>query len=282
MQKFQLELFFHIIGIGSASGLLLDGTSLYLVSDNSHILYDYSLIDKKFEKINLAPEGYKGPVENVPKKDKKDYEALSAIGEEIYLFGSGSTENRNTILHIDAQSKKVFPPIDATDLYTAMQEFSEIDTENFNIEAVANDGNAWYIFNRGNGPKGKNGVFTLTGDIKETIFQFVYNDVELPKINGAQSSFTDAILVDGKLYFLAAAEKSDSTYHDGEVAGTLIGRMDPESMEIEFTEVISLKNKFEGITLYKKNNKQIEFLLCEDTDNDAAESDIYRLVYSLE
>lgn len=277
MQKFQLELLFHIIGIGSASGLLLNGTSLYLVSDNSHILYDYSLTDKKLEKINLAPIGYTGPLENVPKKEKADFEALTSMGEELYLFGSGSTAKRNTILHVDAQSKKVHPPIDATDLYLTMQEFGQINAENFNIEAVANDGNTWYIFNRGNGPKAQNGVFTMNGDINETAFQIVYNEVMLPKINGAQSSFTDAVFVDNKIYFLAAAEKSDSTYHDGEVAGTLVGRMDPESMEVEFTQVISEKNKFEGITLYKKYDKSLEFLLCEDTDSDAAESDVYKL-----
>lgn len=277
MQKFQLELFFHIIGIGSASGLLLNGTNLYLISDNTHVLYDYSLTDKKFDKINIAPQGYNGPLENVPKKEKADYEALTSIGEELYLFGSGSTEKRNTILHIDSQSKKVYPPIDGTDLYLAMQDFSGIDTENFNIEAVANDGNTWYVFNRGNGPKGQNGVFTMNGDINESIFQFVYNDVKLPAINNAPSSFTDAVFVDDKLYFLAAAEKTTSTYKDGEVAGTLIGRMDPESMEIEFTEIISSKNKFEGLTLYKRYDNKLEFLLCEDTDSDAAESDIYKL-----
>ncbi len=277
MQKFQLELLFHIIGIGSASGLLLNGTSLYMVSDNSHILYNYSLTDKKLEKINLAPKGHTGPLENVPKKEKADYEALTAMGEELYLFGSGSTSARNTILHVDLQSKKVHPPIDVADLYVTMQEFGQIDAENFNIEAVANDGNTWYIFNRGNGPKAQNGVFTLNGDITETAFQIVYNEVTLPKINGAQSSFTDAVFVDNKIYFLAAAEKSDSTYHDGEVAGTLAGRLDPESMEVEFTQVISDTNKFEGITLYKKHGQSLEFLLCEDTDSDAAESDIYKL-----
>lgn len=277
MQKFQMELLFHIIGIGSASGLLLNGTSLYIISDNSHILYDYSLADKKLEKINIAPQDYTGPLENVPKKDKVDYEAIAAYGEELYLFGSGSTDKRNTILHIDSQSKKVYPPIDATDLYIAMQEFSEITPENFNIEAVVYDGTTWYVFNRGNGPKGQNGVFTLNGDINETAFQIIYNEVKLPKINGAQSSFTDAVLVDNKLYFLAAAEKSDSTYHDGEVAGTLVGRMDTESMEVEFTQVISDTNKFEGITLFKKHDKSLDFLLCEDTDSDAAESNIYKL-----
>lgn len=277
MQKFQLELLFQIIGIGSASGLLLNGTSLYLISDNSHILYDYSLTDKKLEKISIASQGYTGQLENVPKKDKADYEAIAAYGEELYLFGSGSTDKRNTILHIDSQSKKVYLPIDATDLYIAMQEFSEITPENFNIEAVVYDGTTWYVFNRGNGPKGQNGVFTLNGDINETAFQIIYNEVKLPKINGAQSSFTDAVLVDNKLYFLAAAEKSDSTYHDGEVAGTLIGRMDTESMEVEFTQVISDTNKFEGITLFKKHDKSLDFLLCEDTDSDAAESNIFKL-----
>lgn len=277
MQKFQLELFLHIIGIGSASGLLLNGTNLYLVSDNSHILYDYSLTGKKLDKINIAPKGYDGPLENVPKKDKPDFEALTSFGEELYLFGSGSTAKRNTIVHIDGQSKKVYPPIDATDLYLAMQDFSEINAENFNIEAVAYDGNTWYIFNRGNGPKGQNGVFTMNGDINESMFQFIYNEVKLPLINGAPSSFTDAILIDDKLYFLATAEKTTSTYKDGEIAGTLIGRMDTESMEVEFTEVISNKNKFEGLTLYKKQGDKLEFLLCEDTDSDATESNIYKL-----
>lgn len=277
MQKFQLELLFRIIGIGSASGLFFNGSSLFLISDNSHMLYEYKLADKKLEKIAIAPRNHTGPLENVAKKDKADYEALTAIGDELYLFGSGSTEKRNTILHIDSQSKKIYPPIDATDLYLAMQSFSEIDAENFNIEAAVNNGSTWYLFNRGNGPKGQNGIFTLEGDINETSFQIIYNDVTLPHIEGAPAGFTDAVLVDGKLYFIAAAEKSGSTYHDGEVAGTLIGRIDPESMEIEFTEVISLKNKFEGITLYKNTTNTIEFLLCEDTDSDVAESDIYKL-----
>lgn len=277
MQKFHLELLFRIIGIGSASGLLFNGTSLYLISDNAHMLYNYDMAGKKLEKINIAPKDYAGPLENVPKKEKADFESITMMGDEIYLFGSGSTNKRNTILHIDAQSKKVSLPIDATDLYLAMQEFGEITPDNFNIEAAVNEGNTWYLFNRGNGPKGQNGVFTLDGDIKETSFQFVYNEIKLPKIDGAPASFTDATLVDGKLYFLAAAEKTTSTYKDGEVAGTLVGRLDTESMEVEFTEVISTKNKFEGITLYKKNAKTLEFLLCEDTDSDAKASDIYKL-----
>ena len=278
MQKFQLELFCHIIGIGSASGLLLNGTSLFLISDNSHMLYEYNLGSKKIDRISLAADSYTGPLENVPKKDKADYEAITSIGDELYLFGSGSTAKRNTILHVDSQTKKIHPPIDAESLYLMLQDFAQIDADNFNIEAAVNDGGTWYLFNRGNGPKGQNVVFTVEGELGSDMYQIIYNEIGLPKIDGAPTGFTDAVLADGKLYFIAAAEASGSTYLDGDVAGTLIGRIDPESMEIEFSEVISKKNKFEGITLYKKNENTLEFLLCEDTDSDAEGSDIYKLV----
>jgi len=277
MQKFSLELLFHIVGLGSASGLLFNGNSLYLISDNSHVLYEYNMANKKLEKISLASKDYTGPLENVPKKDKADYEALTAKGDELYLFGSGSTEKRNTLLHINSKTKEVSPPEDITDLYLTLQSFGEITPENFNIEAAVNDGDIWYLFQRGNGPSGQNGVFRLDGDINELFFQIIYNPVTLPKINGAQATFTDAVKVGDKLYFIAAAEASNSTYKDGEVSGSLIGRLDIETMEVEFTQTISNKNKFEGITLYKDNGKALEFLLCEDTDSDATESGIYKL-----
>jgi len=277
MQKFQLELFFQIIGIGSASGLFFNGSSLYLISDNSHMLYEYHIENKKLNKTTLVTPDHTGPAESIAKADKPDYEAITAAGGDLYLFGSGSTEKRNTIQPVSMESKELKPAIDATDLYIIMQEFGQINTDNFNIEAAVNDNETWYLFNRGNGPSAQNGIYTLAGNIETTEFQIMYNEIELPKINGAQSSFTDAVKVDDKIYFLAAAESGNSTYHDGEVAGTLLGRIDIEKMEVEDTQVISVKNKFEGITLYKEEAGTLQFLLCEDTDSDKAESDIYRL-----
>lgn len=276
MQKFHLELLFHIIGIGSASGLVFTNGSLFLISDNSHMIYEYNMDKKQLSKTPLVAADYTGSLENIPKKDKPDYEAIAAKGDDLYLFGSGSTENRNSIGHIKSKTKEVFPHIDATDLYLAMQSFGEIAEENFNIEAAVNDGTTWYLFQRGNGPSAQNGIFTLEGDIADTYFQIIYNEIELPKINGAQSGFTDAVKVNGKLYFIAAAEKSDSTYKDGEVTGTLIGCIDIETMKVEYTQKIA-KNKFEGITVYKTSGNTIEFLLCEDTDSDATESAVYKL-----
>jgi len=278
MQKFTLELLFRIIGIGSASGLFYNNNSLYLISDSSHMLYHYNMEDKTIEKTPLVSKDYAGQLENVPKKDKADYEAIAAKGDDLYLFGSGSTENRNLIAHINYKSKEVHPHIDATDLYLVMQEFGNISPEDFNIEAAVNDGEVWYLLNRGNGPKSENGIFTLTGTIDDTAFQIVYNKVKLPKIKKAQAGFTDAVKVGDKLYFIAAAEGGASTYADGDVAGTLIGRINLDKMKVEYTEVISVKNKFEGITFFKEEGKNLEFLLCEDTDKDEKESDIYKII----
>jgi hypothetical protein len=40
---------------------------------------------------------------------------------------------------------------------------------------------------------------------------------------------------------------------------------------------ITEKHKFEGITLYKNSDKTMEFLLCEDQDNEVMESQIFKL-----
>ena len=278
MPKFQLELFLHIIGIGSASGLYYNNGSIYLISDSSYMLYEYNIANKTLDKTALTGKDYTGPLENIMKEDKADYEAMAADGSDIYIFGSGSTDKRNAITQINYKVKRLQSAIDASSIYETMKSFGEITPENFNIEAAVNDGSTWYLFNRGNGPAGQNGVFTLDGDMQEAFFQIIYNPLQLPVINDAQAGFTDAVKVGEKLYFIAAAERGASTYDDGAVAGTLIGSIDIESMEVEFTKVISNTIKFEGVTLYKETATNLEFLLCEDTDSDAAESDIYKLI----
>jgi hypothetical protein len=51
----------------------------------------------------------------------------------------------------------------------------------------------------------------------------ILSNIQTAKIK-VRSSFTDAILVDNSIYFLATAEDTESTYDDGEVLGSLIGR----------------------------------------------------------
>ena len=68
MEKITLELLFHIIGIGSASGLFYKDNSLFVVGDNSGFLYEYHVDSQDLKRHPLI----ENPSENILKKDKPD------------------------------------------------------------------------------------------------------------------------------------------------------------------------------------------------------------------
>lgn len=271
MNRFTLELLFQIIGVGSASGLIFDPSVLNIISDNSSYLYEYETKSAQLKRHPLL----ENPAENIAKKIKPDFEAITSYADTLYLFGSGSTANRNKMVKV--KTKKVVSVVDISDLYAAMQTFSGLSSENFNIEGVAYNGKSWYFFNRGNGTTGKNIVFTIEGKNLVDDFNIIFSELKLPKIKGVRTGFTDATLVQDKLYFLAAAEDTNSTYNDGAVLGSVIGRIDIEKMKIDFTRTITNTHKFEGLTLYSDSEAEISFLLCEDNDTEKLQADIYRL-----
>ncbi len=276
MEKFQLSLLFKIIGLGSASGLLFQNNTILAIGDNSSYLYEYQTETSHLQRHPLAENAQ----ENIPKTFKPDFEAITQYADSIYIFGSGSTENRNFMVQVDNKTKEVIKTQDLTDLYLTMQSFGKIAPEDFNIEGAIYNGENWFFFNRGNGSNGKNVIFTVEGKNLVNEFQIIANEYKLPKIKGVRTGFTDAVLIDNKIYFLASAENSNSTYHDGEVLGTIIGRIDVKKMKIDFTKQISDTHKFEGLTLYKNSSSEIEFLLCEDNDTEVLEADVYKLVLS--
>lgn len=273
MEKFQLSVLFKIIGLGSASGLIYQNNSIIAIGDNSSYLYEYQMNSKKLDRYPLT----QNPEENILKKLKPDFEAIAQFENNLYLFGSGSTKNRNKMIQVDAVTKKVIATTDLSDLYLGMQSFGEIKPDDFNIEGAIFNGETWFLFNRGNGKNTKNVVFSIDGKNLAGQIRILSNDYILPKIKEVRASFTDAVLVNDKIYFLATAENTESTYDDGDVLGSIIGRIDIKTMEIDFTEKITDTLKFEGITLFKKSATSIEFLLCEDNDTEVLESSIYKL-----
>lgn len=273
MEKFTLEILFQIIGIGSASGLLYQDNALYIIGDNSGYLYEYNIDNTDLKKHELITN----PTENIAKNLKPDFESITNHNDTLYIFGSGSTDQRNKMIEFDLKSKTKIAANNLTDFYAVMQNFSGIKPEDFNLEGAIFDGENWYLFNRGNGKTNKNAIFTIHAKNLGEEFSLIAVDYKLPKIKGVRSSFTDAILVDDKIYFLATAEDTKSTYNDGEILGSFIGRIDLKTMKIDYTKKITTTNKFEGLTLYRKSNNQIEFLLCEDNDTDDLKTTIYKL-----
>jgi hypothetical protein len=273
VQKFALQLFFKIVGIGSASGLVFKDHTLFVISDNGGYVYQYDIGKNELQRHPILSAD---TLENIPKNAKPDFEALLLYDDTLYALGSGSTKNRNRMMAMDTATKKV-KETDLSVLYASMQQYAGLPADQFNIEGAVRDGDTWYFFQRGNGMAAKNGVFTVRDGIPEGAGDIRYQAVELPKIGGVRATFTDAIHADAKIYFLATAENTESTYHDGEILGSLVGALDPATMKVLFTMVISTHNKFEGLTIYSSDEKTISFLLCEDGDSQTLESAIYKL-----
>ena len=271
MENFQLQLLLKIIGLGSASGLLYSNNILLAIGDNSSFLYEYNFTNKQLQKHPILENAS----ENIIKKLKPDFEAITQFENNIYIFGSGSTENRNIMVQLDAITKKPIATNDLSALYQTMQSFGQIKPDDFNLEGAIYDGTNWYLFNRGNGKKSKNAIFTIGGNNLIDDFSVIYNKIKLPKIKGIETTFTDVVWVNNKIYFLATAEDTQSTYDDGEVVGSIIGSINPETMKVEFTKKITKTAKLEGITVYEKTATSITFLLCEDNDTEVQESNFY-------
>ncbi len=262
-----LEAFRRLPGVGAASGLCLANGWIYLISDNATFLYAHSLEGEDSLRIPLAAD----PQADIRKKEKPDFEALLMRDGHLEVYGSGSRPNRQTKAVVDPNRHTVEHE-DLAPLYERMQAVSGIDPAAFNIEGVVSKGNSLYFFQRGNGAGGHNGIFSVSGSTLS------YQPVDLPTIDGTAATFTDATLVDDTIYFLAAAEASDSTYYDGEVTGSLIGTWHPDTDATVVLGVLPGKYKFEGLAFEARTVGGMSFLLCEDADVAAPFTTLYRLV----
>lgn len=267
MEKIQLLAFLTIQGIGAASGLVFHNNSLFIVSDNSGYLFEQKLDASQLIKHALI----KDASVNIEKKRKPDFEAITLKENELHIFGSGSTTNRNRMMVFNSATNQVTEN-DYSGIYRKIKDQANISDDDLNIEGALYINNKLHLFQRGNGLNAQNGIFAI-----DTNQNIQYHPIKLPKIKHVETSFTDAILFENKIYFLAAAEDTVSTYEDGEVLGTIMGVMNPQTFEIEKTIQLSPTHKLEGLTVFEKQNDDITFLLCEDNDTEDLNATIYKL-----
>jgi hypothetical protein len=271
MQNFTLELQFRIKGIASASGLVYTENSLFIISDNGSFLYQYNIPENKLTRIPLRINSQ----ENIPKKDKFDFESITLNKNKLHIFGSGSTAKREKQITYSLETATTEEK-NLSKLYQKLKLATGISDEDLNIEGALFYNKKLLLFQRGNGVHSRNGIAILDESLNGNgTIEFI--PIQLPKIKHVETSFTDAILVKNKIYFLATAEDTISTYEDGEILGSIIGQLDVQTMKIDFTEIISDTHKFEGLTFYNKTEDKIEFLLCEDNDTEVLETTIYKL-----
>jgi len=280
MYSINLEIFREIEGIGSASGIISKKDLLYIIGDNSGYLNEYNIKSQKLNKIQILAGNKSQNLENIPKPEKPDFEVLCQYADRFYILGSGSTPKRNSLVEFNPNSKSLITK-DLTATYQKMRDVAGINDENLNIEGAIFTGQFWILFNRGNGSNSNNGMFRLHGKDLAKAEKIEYYALKLPNINHVESSFTDAVLVGNEILFISTAEDTKSTYADGEILGSFIGGINLETLKLTFSYRIPGVHKFEGISLYQKTSKGVEFLLCEDRDTEELKTVIYKLGLSI-
>lgn len=276
MGDFQFSHFATVKGIGGASGILFEDDRLVLISDDSFVLYFYSIDDKKLEKFNLSESDEWN--ENIEKAFKPDFESLSKSENHYYLFGSGSAENRFESIEISEKPLKIVKRDSLKTIYSEMMKISNIGIDDFNIEGAVLKSDDAYFFNRGNGPNRKNGIFKIKNR-KNSKREISYYPIELPKIDEVVFGFTDACFCYDSFYFTASAESGGSTYHDGDVLGSAVGRIGIDDMILKEFQIVTKDHKLEGIAVSKNAENEIEFFLCEDADDDSGQTEIFKLKF---
>lgn len=278
MKEIIIQALYTVLGMNAASGLVYNNETIYAVSDQSNVLYEYSIADKQ---THFYPLDQSAINHSMDKKGKYDLEGVLLEDNTLFMVGSGATPNRNRGFLYDIKSQAT-DTINLEYLYHTIAEFSEIDTDNFNIEGIVKYDEDYIFLNRGNGKKNLNALMFVQGRNFIDDFNTFTHTIELPKLNGVPTGFSDGVVVNHTLFFLATAEDNNSTYNDGTIKGTLIGAIDLKKMKLKFTQVLSNHQKFEGITLKSIEGKKIEFLLCEDKDNtEETSSTIYSLKTTL-
>jgi len=273
-----LKALFVINGPGAASGLVIDQQYIYTIADNDATLYVYDKKKKKVENVNLKPEIKS---QEITKGNKPDFEAITKYEDHIYVVGSGSKENRFDLISYNVNTKEIKND-NYKFLFNQFLEVSQLLEKDFNIEGIVADDNATYFFNRGNGPAKKNGIFRVAGKINDLRNKKVeFFPIELPEITNELTTFSDAILVNGKILFTATVELNSTTYHDGEIKGSIIGELDLETMNVVRWEKIVDNRKIEGLALKKKNKRKYIVYMCEDNDDDSKKATIYQYKYKI-
>jgi len=172
------------------------------------------------------------------KADKLDLECVFAAGERLIALGSDSgLAVRRQALVIDLDVRLVPLPR----LYAALRQPSVLGRGQLNLEAATCVGDRVFLGNRG-GDVGDDGAPTIDAlaEIPLPALLALLEDPEgaplpdvrwrplaLGSIAGAALRLTElAAAPDGSLWYAATAEATTSAYDDGEVLGSVLGRID--------------------------------------------------------
>jgi hypothetical protein len=194
------------------------------------------------------------------KRSKPDFEAAVVLGERLFVFGSGSLPSRERIAVLDANGAARV--VEATALYGALRREPELADRQLNLEGALLDGSRLVLYSRGNAAAFDGAGFDASVELDAAELERYLDGAQqappalgrlqqyrLGELSGVRLTLTDAALLDGKRYYVAAAEASPDAVADGQVLGTSFGVLDadPRYALIEAEDGALLCEKVEGL-----------------------------------
>lgn len=209
-----------IPGVRAASALLSVDDRLLVVGDDAHAITWVDPVSGSVTGQPLAGDG--APLE---KSRKPDYEAAFRDGDDVWLLGSGSLSNRWLATRLVRPGDTRAIAHDLTTLFAALG--SELG-EAPNIEGAVLDRGLLRLCHRATGHS-PDVLLDVSAGVLYGGTARVHSAVRFAPavIAGVPAHVTDlALLPDGRLAFLAAAEDTDDPVLDGPVAGAVFGVID--------------------------------------------------------
>ncbi len=283
-------------GIPSASGMVVYGGVIYIVSDDSPWLYRLDQAYRPLPPVQLFSTSYFGSG-RIPKHLKADLESLAllTINNQPHLLalGSGSAAAREMGYLINIQQKQPqVTPISLRGLYAAVgKKTGAAPGLELNIEGVTATADSVYLLQRGvvNQPNKllalplPEFVDVLNGKAATGLPMRV-TELPMPAIKGITGGFSGLTFFDEKLFVTASVENTDNAILDGEVLGSFAGYFKPGLNKILLLPIATagreiLPVKVESIAVLQKTNSHYKALVV--TDNDLGQSDLLELEISI-
>lgn len=236
--------------VAAASGLVAVHKRFYLVADDELSVLGLDANLKTTGEVYPVFPGELPEDKKERKKLKPDFECLVYLEEtnSLLCIPSGSKKNRHKGALIDLNDHSV-TELSFEDVYIKLESlYPEL-----NIEGAIIIGENIRLFQRGNGKRHQNAIIdmNLKKFLKDKTKDLNSSDIGLGKLKNIPLSFTDATLIEDKIYFTAVAEDSESTYADGEFVGAVIGEMNLEGEVIRMTP-LDITSKPEGLAFSGK------------------------------
>lgn len=289
--------------VRAGSGLAWLGERLVVVQDDANFL---AIVDPRDATARAAPlpAGPGGARQfddtRGTKPWKLDLEACVALDGAIVAFGSGSTDQRERVVLARGLEGReglegaapTIEVVQARSLYEALRAARAFSGSELNIEGAAALGDDIVLVQRGNGAP-REGLLPVDATCRldrRALLAYLADprrappplrdvtQVDLGAIDGVRLTFTDATAgPDGALWFLAAAEASPDTYHDGVVVGVALGALEP-SGSAWWTRLVEagggpLLDKAEGLALSPDGHAWVVL----DRDDPLAPSELCRV-----